>query len=274
MTEPLPLATHAWGSGDRVVVLLHGMYNHGGAWAPLARTLADSGYRAVAVDLPGHGESPRSSAYPKDLMVESVVAAVPEAPALLLGHSLGGYLAQATAPRLRPERQILVDPAFDIIGPTEDARQATLELMTSWIPVDPDHLARDNPRWSEEARLHELRGRDHFDPTVLTMLLDTGYAEPDTRPMCPSLVLKAEHDTAVSADRAALLAKQGHEVVTVAGTGHNIDRDDPAAFTAEVLRWLAAPGATLDSPRPDPAPDLDPVSGPAPSPGRADAPEA
>jgi pimeloyl-ACP methyl ester carboxylesterase len=47
------------GSGDRVVVLLPGLLFSRKMHAPLAKTLADSGYRVLCLDLLGHGESDR-----------------------------------------------------------------------------------------------------------------------------------------------------------------------------------------------------------------------
>jgi pimeloyl-ACP methyl ester carboxylesterase len=48
-----------YGSGDRVVVLLPGLLFSRKMHAPLAETLADSGYRVLCLDLLGHGESDR-----------------------------------------------------------------------------------------------------------------------------------------------------------------------------------------------------------------------
>ena len=48
-----------YGSGDRVVVLLPGLLFSRRMHAPLAETLADSGYRVLCLDLLGHGDSDR-----------------------------------------------------------------------------------------------------------------------------------------------------------------------------------------------------------------------
>lgn len=53
------LAYTEFGTGDRVVVLTHGIMFTRRMHAPLARTLAASGYRVVTLDLLGHGESDR-----------------------------------------------------------------------------------------------------------------------------------------------------------------------------------------------------------------------
>lgn len=45
------------GAGSRVVVLIHGLLMDGRMFAKLAPTLADAGYRVIAVDMLGHGAS-------------------------------------------------------------------------------------------------------------------------------------------------------------------------------------------------------------------------
>ncbi|WP_236793172.1 alpha/beta fold hydrolase [Amycolatopsis sp. GM8] len=53
------LAYTEYGSGDRVVVLTHGIMFTRRMHAPLARRLAADGFRVITLDLLGHGESDR-----------------------------------------------------------------------------------------------------------------------------------------------------------------------------------------------------------------------
>lgn len=53
------LAYTEFGSGDRVVVLTHGIMFTRRMHAPLARRLARAGYRVITLDLLGHGDSDR-----------------------------------------------------------------------------------------------------------------------------------------------------------------------------------------------------------------------
>nr|BFE86321.1 hypothetical protein GCM10020093_089220 [Planobispora longispora] len=55
------LNTCEWGSGDRVAVLIHGIMASSRCWWRVGPALAERGYRVVAVDLPGHGGSPRGA---------------------------------------------------------------------------------------------------------------------------------------------------------------------------------------------------------------------
>ena len=55
----MKLHTREWGAGHRVAVLLHGTMADSRAWWQVGPALAGRGYRVIAVDLPGHGRSPR-----------------------------------------------------------------------------------------------------------------------------------------------------------------------------------------------------------------------
>jgi pimeloyl-ACP methyl ester carboxylesterase len=80
------------------LVLLHGLTFDRGMWAPLLNVL--EGRRAVALDLPGHGESPVRDSYDlrevADVLHEAVTAAGMHTP-VLVGHSIGGVLATVYA---------------------------------------------------------------------------------------------------------------------------------------------------------------------------------
>ncbi|EMD23517.1 alpha/beta fold hydrolase [Amycolatopsis azurea] len=76
------------------VVFVHGIRLSGAAWSEQLDLL---GPPAKAVDLPGHG-SRRGERFTLKGAVDAVVDAIDE-PALVVGHSLGGYVATAAAAR-------------------------------------------------------------------------------------------------------------------------------------------------------------------------------
>jgi pimeloyl-ACP methyl ester carboxylesterase len=88
------------GSGPPLV-LLHGIGATSATWATCSALLRDR-YTVVAFDLLGHGGSPvpeDPAEYARDRALDDIddVLATLDAPAVLVGHSLGGYLALAHA---------------------------------------------------------------------------------------------------------------------------------------------------------------------------------
>jgi lipase len=108
------LALHTWGEeGSPRVVCLHGVTSHGRHFAGLAERLADR-FHVQALDLLGHGDSPREPPWDIDAQLDAILATAGERPASLVGHSFGGRLAFELAAR-RPElveRLVLLDPAI------------------------------------------------------------------------------------------------------------------------------------------------------------------
>lgn len=89
-----------------LVLLLHGFPQFWWTWRHQLTALADSGYRAVAMDLRGVGGSDRTPrGYdPANLALDitGVIRSLGEPDAALVGHDLGGYLAW-TAAVMRPK---------------------------------------------------------------------------------------------------------------------------------------------------------------------------
>jgi pimeloyl-ACP methyl ester carboxylesterase len=84
----------------RVVVLLHGFLGSHEIWKSVADNLSKS-YRVISIDLPGHGQTPCFGyAHSMDLMarcVKTVLDQLKLKKYVLIGHSMGGYVALAFA---------------------------------------------------------------------------------------------------------------------------------------------------------------------------------
>ncbi|MDP6281291.1 MAG: alpha/beta fold hydrolase, partial [Acidimicrobiales bacterium] len=76
-------------SSDPLVVLLHGAGMDRSVWSQQTRFLAHHGYRAIAVDLPGHGESegPALGSIPDLAAWVAALATELGGPLHLVGHS-------------------------------------------------------------------------------------------------------------------------------------------------------------------------------------------
>jgi lipase len=103
--------------GGHELVCLHGVTGWGGHFEGLAALLGP-GYRVLAPDLLGHGDSPREPPWRIDQHVESVAASLGPGRRTWIGHSFGGRIAfeHAAAQPAEVERLVLLDPAIFVPG--------------------------------------------------------------------------------------------------------------------------------------------------------------
>jgi alpha-beta hydrolase superfamily lysophospholipase len=120
------------------VLIVHGLGEHAGRYAPLAARLNALGWSVRAYDQYGHGESARlgagrPGALARPLQLPEHLAAIADAtrvacaaaaqaagqapgPLIVLGHSLGGLVAASAVSRglLRPDGLVLSSPALAV----------------------------------------------------------------------------------------------------------------------------------------------------------------
>ncbi|MEO8356108.1 MAG: alpha/beta hydrolase [Chloroflexota bacterium] len=109
------------GSGTPVI-LIHGVAASLHDWDELIPDLSRSGHATYALDLLGHGDSPKlaSRAYQMDWLVEHFSGWMQSLhltePAILIGHSLGGYIALEYAQRVSAWTRglVLVNPLYSL----------------------------------------------------------------------------------------------------------------------------------------------------------------
>src|SRR4051812_8134084 len=103
MVDGYRLAYDEFGSGDRVVVLLHGVLMRRSMHTPLAAELARQGFRAICLDMLGHGDSDRPAdrrLHSIELYGRHVIAALDALSvdrAVVCGTSLGANIALEVA---------------------------------------------------------------------------------------------------------------------------------------------------------------------------------
>ncbi len=103
------------------VILIHGMGASLRQWDYLMPQLATAGFSAYALDLQGHGDSPKprgAESYHIEVLYDQLTHWIEnlqmESPAILVGHSLGGYLSLIYALRnhKKVHSLVLVDPFY------------------------------------------------------------------------------------------------------------------------------------------------------------------
>ncbi len=134
MPQPIKLHLTAWGDPSLPpVVLLHGLTGRASHWAPVAHALP--GYRVIAADLRGHGDSPRAATYTLADHTADVIALLEETgPAHLVGHSLGAAIAWLVATE-RPDlvrTLVLEDQHPDTIP---GAARGWADWAAAWPPA-------------------------------------------------------------------------------------------------------------------------------------------
>jgi len=189
------------GSGPSVV-LSHGIGSDCRTWDNL-RPFLEPVASVTVWDLPGHGKSERTddpADYSADLALADLVALVePAPPAILVGHSFGGYLSLALAQQ-RPELVrglVLVATGPGFRDPS--ARTAWNEMM----------LGSEERRGLPPAVLHI--GVQH-DSSVLDRLGTITV---------PVFVVVGERDRRFHAAAEVFAAKLGAPVLWVEGAGHH-----------------------------------------------------
>ncbi|HEY5730605.1 MAG TPA: alpha/beta hydrolase [Anaerolineales bacterium] len=109
------------GSGSPVI-MIHGVAASLHDWDDLIPDLTKNGYTSYALDLLGHGDSPKpnSRAYHIDWVFEHflnwITSLCLTEPAIIIGHSLGGYIALEYARRFSAWTRslILVNPFYSL----------------------------------------------------------------------------------------------------------------------------------------------------------------
>ena len=142
------------------VLLLHGSGGGFRSFAPQVETLASLGFRAIAWDMPGYGQSPPIEPYGFKDLAESCVALIEAlapltggAPVALLGQGLGGMVAQEVVLR-RPDliHQLVLVATAASVAP-DDAYGRHAAQMLAWLEAGHD-MAR-----IAALRLPRLMGR-------------------------------------------------------------------------------------------------------------------
>ena len=260
MMQPSLLATHEWQPGTDarvaapVAVLVHGITGWWRTWWRVGPALAERGWRVVAVDLRGHGESPpiagvataESLAADVAAAIEAVAAAPVDA---IIGHSLGAAVAMEVLHR-RPEiarRAVLEDPPGQTRADDLEF-QATLEREThaarTGLEAEVRRELAENPAWLPEDARQNVEGRAMCDRDGILASLrsNTGVRAIELAPMLrvSALYLIADVErSALGAARARLIRSLPAEAEAVElASGHTIHRDRFDTYVAEVLRWL------------------------------------
>ncbi|MED7953332.1 alpha/beta fold hydrolase [Streptomyces sp. BE303] len=237
----MKLHTCEWGSGDRLALLVHGIMSDHRSWRSVGPALAARGYRVIAVDLRGHGASPRgvgatpTDRYAPERLAEDLVDTLPTGAELAVGHSLGGLALLQAVERLRPARAVYSDPAWcfaqsDLFDPG---------VFTHFKRATREQIAALAPRWDAADVDVEVATLAAWDPdSALGLAGFYAQAVLPGAPAVPSLLQLPDRSFLTGPEDAERLRGVGYEVRRVPGAGHTIHRDDLTGFLASLDGWL------------------------------------
>jgi pimeloyl-ACP methyl ester carboxylesterase len=269
------LACWDFGGEGQPVLMLHGTGLHGRCWAPVARSLGE-GFRAVALDMRGHGASGRSPDGGYDwqrfgadtLAVLDQLGLAGRSGVIGAGHSAGAtalLLAEATRPgsfsRLWAWEPIMAVPGRELTEhQSADLARRARRRRADFASVEDakDHFVGRGQfaGFSREAMEAFLSGafvdgqggvRLACDPEDEARMYEGALAhnvwDNLTRVRCPARMLGGERSTAVPPDQLAEIAKRlpAGEMLVVPGLSHFGPFESPALVAGDIAKGAARP---------------------------------
>jgi N-formylmaleamate deformylase len=236
------------GQGQRTLVLMHGFTDAAVVWQTLIDRLAED-YDVVAYDARGHGASSRVAErftlmdLTRDCL--GVIEALNLDRPVLIGHSMGAAVAALAAWQAPKKLRavVLEDPPFVetvAVTPQDMANwkaQIITQQQSSLEAVRAVYRTQLYPRWSEADIETRIAARQQLDAGVFDYLdwIDAPrWQDWCAQVNCPALLLTGDPalGAIVQPETAAALAAgwRGLRHVHVAGVGHHIRCDAPAAY--------------------------------------------
>ena len=189
---------HEIGEGP-LIVAVHGWGGRPAQMAPLARMLADEGYRVLVPRLPGHAGGRPTDIKQAAEALRSLIADVGR-PELVVAHSFASMVLRLAFDPEIPHDVVLVAPALDV--------DDSLQVFGDRLGLFP---------WVRRGLRRRLEGWDpSLWPTFSSLL-------PEQMPGARVLIVHDPEDDETSFARSAELAaiRPATTIVSLPGTGHN-----------------------------------------------------
>lgn len=273
---PIELCIAEAGAGGRPLLIVHGFTGAKEDFVEHLPCLADAGWHVVAPDLRGHGASDApdlEGAYSFELLAGDLVGladALGWSRFTLLGHSMGGMVAQvaALAAPGRLEALVLMDTcsgpvafdrdlAFGAASLVRNHGMAALAPLVASLPdgnpldtaasrqlreTRPSPLGGDDPAasWAAFGDAKLLAASPVMFSAMVPVMLDAAERIGSLGSLVvPTLVVVGEHDGAFfEASRRLAEAIPGAGFEIIPGAGHNPHHEAPDPWRAAVLAFL------------------------------------
>lgn len=239
------------GGGDArpAIVFLHGTRLTGASWAAQVAALSAE-FRCIAPDLPGHGTA-EDVTFTLEAAADHVVAVLdhhsPDRPVILVGLSLGGYVAMAVAAS-RPERVaglVISGATAEPVGVRSLAYRG-LATIFRVVPLPVlDGLNRWFFRWRFPVAVSGPILADGFSfrggAVAVRALVGERFKPRLAAYPGPTLILNGEFDLFFRSPEGSFAAVAADpRRVLIRRATHLTNLDQPAAFAAAVRRFARA----------------------------------
>lgn len=259
------------GAGEPLV-LIAGLGYDGWQWHRMLPGLAER-FRVVVFDNRGAGRSSKPAGpYTAQLLADdtaALITALGLGPAHVLGHSMGGFVAQALA-LSRPDlvnklilaatnfggpRHVPITPeALAVLTDTQSdplerlRRGVAISTAPGWAAAHPESVQA----WLDYRAAHPLDPAGYQAQLAIGLSLypEAACFEPHLPNIqAPTLILFGAHDKVVPPANAERLARQipGSRVEILPEAGHLFPFEVPEAANAAVIRFLTTSGSEVIS---------------------------
>lgn len=243
-------------SGSPGVLLLHGLGANGASWTLQFDPLLKAGFRPLAPDAPGFGDSPYDG---KGWSIPRAAKSTAEflqkmnvVPSHVVGISMGGTIAQQLTldfPQL--VRKLVLVNTFSLLRP---------KRLSGWFYFLQRFILVHSLGLPTQAKFVSRRIFPQEDQQVLRDLLIDQISKTDPRAYraamrslglfnsskrlseikIPTLIVTSEWDTTVPLESQRLLAERinGAQQVVIPGAGHAVSVDQPEQFNKVLLDFL------------------------------------
>ena len=251
-------AYESFGSGPRVIALVHGLGLNRHSWQWQVPALSGT-HRVITFDLHGHGDSSVPPTTPSLTVFSDQLAELLDhlriARASVFGFSLGGMIARRFAMEHTDRLETLGilhsahardKAAHDaiqarVLQAAREGPAATVEAALSrWFT---DGFRLSHPAIMDEVRRWILANRKDVYAPIYQVLVDgvTELAAPQPPIAAPSLVMTGEEDYGNSPAMSRAIAAEipGSELVILPGLRHMALAEAPELFNAKLLAFLS-----------------------------------
>lgn len=257
LSNGIPLHVSESGSGDKVLLLLHGYLETLYIWEEFRDMLPDS-YRIIAIDLPGHG---LSGSHPEINSMQFIAETIHDFlesksihSLIIAGHSMGGYVAQqflrqypdmvealvhinSTPYADNPDKRIQREKEINLIGQGRLVSLAQIAIPNMYSKAN---LRKYDSKITETVEICETHDPMGICAVVRGLMARNDSIELLREAKVPVLFIFGDSDSYASSEMISdvILRLPNAVCKVIPGVGHNSFIEDPQAVLEILLSFL------------------------------------